>query len=143
MALDSRSCPMVSAAHTLHAISDEKALSLFKTIAVSKSNTDILMTKLKLTRKQYYSRMKMLVDVGLVKRGSGKYYLTSFGRIAYEFYTRIQNGVNNYWKIKAIDSFESSSDTIPKEERVNLINALLGNDNNNKLKRILVNIDIS
>jgi predicted transcriptional regulator len=82
---------MVSAAHTLHAISDEKALSLFKTIAVSKSNTDILMTKLKLTRKQYYSRMKMLVDVGLVKRGSGKYYLTSFGRIAYEFYTRIQN----------------------------------------------------
>ncbi len=46
----------------------------------------------------------------------------------------IEAGVNNYWKLKAIDSIQSSSD-IGEQERVKLIKSILGD---NRMERILV-----
>jgi hypothetical protein len=51
-------------------LSDKKAVSLFKTIATTsnkKNYTAMLITNLNLTRKQYYCRMQMMMDAGLVK----------------------------------------------------------------------------
>ena len=48
-------------------ISDEKALGLFKTIALAKPDSEILITKTQLSRKQYYSRMSGSMRSGLVK----------------------------------------------------------------------------
>lgn len=42
---------MLSTVNTLRSMSNEKTLSLFKTIAISKSDTDILITKLNPTCK--------------------------------------------------------------------------------------------
>jgi len=102
---------MVSTADTLNAMSDKKTLSLFKTIAISKGDTDILITKLKLTRKQYYSRMKTLMEVGLIRRRSGRYCLTSLGIVIYDSYIQIETALKYYWKLKAIDSLEVAYDT--------------------------------
>jgi hypothetical protein len=48
---------MVSVADAISAISNEKVLSLFKAIAFSENDcSSILITKLRLSRKQYYSK---------------------------------------------------------------------------------------
>jgi hypothetical protein len=121
-----------------NSISEKKSLALFNSIAIQRKDSKDLKTELQLTPKQYYSRMYVLMKAGLVKRERGKYCLTCLGKVTYNSYTSIQYAVDNYWKLKAIDSFEMSSDHISKDERVNMINALIGNDD--KIKAILFSI---
>jgi predicted transcriptional regulator len=119
---------MLSTVKTLRAMSNERTLSLFKTIAISKSDTDILITKLNLTRKEYYSRLKMLMEAGLIRKRSGRYCLTSFGIVIHDSYIKIETALKYYWKLKAIDSIMSStSSQLPHEERGRIIDALVDN----------------
>ena len=71
-----------SVANILHAISDDKSLVLFNTIAIDRS--DFLISKVNLTCKQYYSRMSNLIKSDLVSRKNKRYFLTSFGKIVYD-----------------------------------------------------------
>jgi len=117
----------MSRATILSTISEKKGSDIFKSIATATANTDILITKLKLTRKQYYSRMSNLVKLGLVKRQNGKYLLTSFGKVIYSSYlsleARIDAALDSYWKLKAMDSLEFPS----AEERNKVMSILIDN----------------
>jgi hypothetical protein len=128
---------MVSKTHILDAISDKKASNIFRRISSGKPNSDVLITQLRLTRKQYYSSMSRLTQTGLVKRQNGKYYLTAFGKVIHyayvNFETKIQDALTDYWKLKAIDSLEVSSGST--EERYNIISALLDNQ---EIKSVLI-----
>ena len=65
------------------AISEQESLKLFRIVATSTTNlyvTDILLSKTKLSRKQFYSRMSKLTKAGLIKRIQGKYTLTTLGK---------------------------------------------------------------
>lgn len=75
-----------------------------------------------------------MTRAGLVRRTNGKYVLTSFGKIVYESKITIENALNNYWKLKAIDSLEMSNE-LPKEERHKLIETLFDNQG---LKAVIV-----
>ncbi|MDQ4056598.1 MAG: hypothetical protein M3156_04180 [Thermoproteota archaeon] len=119
----------------LTAISDKESLELFRIIAINSEDSDGLRTKTTLTRKQYYSRLSRMMKAGLVKRKKGKHSLTAFGKVIYDAQTIIEKAVNNYWRLKAIDSLEVSND-LPEEERVKLIDSLL---DNNHIKEILYN----
>ena len=121
--------------HVLAAISDKHSLDLFRDIAGTDGDSDTLRAKLNLTRKQYYSRLSRMTKAGLVKRKNGKHSLTAFGKIVYDAQTTIEKAVNNYWKLKAVDSLEMS-DELPREERVKLIDNLL---DNKEIKEILYN----
>jgi predicted transcriptional regulator len=94
----------------LHAILDEKTWNIFNIIASSDSKSEILITRLKLTRKQYYSRMARLVQTGLAKRQKSRYLLTAFGKVIQDaemnFEIRIEDALKNYWKLKAIDTLQ-------------------------------------
>jgi hypothetical protein len=126
---------MISIADVLDTISDDKSLVLFNTIALSNSDgSDILISKLKLTRKQYYSRISKLVKVDLVVRRNRKYFLTSLGKIVYDAQKIIGNAVGDYWKLKAVDTLEIT-DQMPKEEYNEIINALIENE---KIKEGLI-----
>jgi hypothetical protein len=117
---------------SLKAISDDKSLVLFNTIALSSANTDSLISRLGLTRKQYYSRMSHLVKAGLIMRKNCKnYFLTSFGKLVYEAHVLIGEGTQNYWKLRAIDSVEMFS----AEERRRIIDTLI---ESNQIKNILL-----
>src|ERR687885_419967 len=120
-----RSC-MTSVVKTLKAISKEEALIVLKTIALGKIDGNIVRGKTKLTNKQYYSRMSALIKAGIVKRKSGRYNLTAFGKVVYDAQATIENATNNYWKLKAVDSIEIS-DELPKEERKKLLENLIDN----------------
>ena len=126
---------MISISDVLDTISDDKSLVLFNTIALSNSDgSDILISKLKLTRKQYYSRISKLVKVDLVVRRNRKYFLTSLGKIVYDAQKIIGNAVGDYWKLKAVDTLEIT-DQMPKEEYNKIINALIENE---KIKEGLI-----
>jgi hypothetical protein len=131
------SLKMEYVADIFSAISDDKSLLLFKTIAVSNSgSTGMLLTRFNLTRKQYYSRISGLVKANLVNRRDRKYFLTTFGKIVYETQTIIEAALRNYWKLKAIDGLNSDSDPMPKEEYDKVIDALIDNDRIKKGLRI-------
>lgn len=126
----------------LGALSDDKSLDLFKIIASvypieggELINTQLLISKVKLTRKQYYSRISALISSGLVKRSNGKYLLTSLGKVAYSVTALIDQAIHDHWKLKAVDALETkSSSGIPDEEREKIVDMLV---DNHELKRIL------
>src|ERR687885_2632476 len=119
--------------NVLKSISDDESLELFRSIASSDSDSESLRSRTKMTRKQYYSRMSRLMKAGLIKRKNGKHNLTAFGRVIYDTQITIENAINNYWKLKAIDSLEMSDD-LPVEERKKLIDNLI---ENNGIREIL------
>jgi len=113
-------------AQVFESLSDNVSLELFTTIAHESINSVILRNKIKITRKQYYSRLSKMMRAGLIKRSSGKLVLTAFGKIVNEVQTTVQNASKNQWKLRAIDSIELS-DELPKEERKKLLESLIDN----------------
>jgi hypothetical protein len=131
----------ISTVDILRALSDDKSLALFNMVAFTLSgDTSIVMSRLGITRKQYYSRMNQLISVGLVMRESGRYFLTSLGKVVYESHILIGQAIEDYWKLKAIDSIESSlpHDYPSAEERKRIIDVLIERDD---IKNILLNHD--
>ena len=124
---------MVSVCDTLSAISNDKSLVLFNTIALASGDSSILISRLNLSRKQYYSRMSDLTNAGLILRKNGKYFLTSFGKVVYEAQELIGKAVQHLSKLKAIDSIESEE--FPASELSKVIDTLI---NNSRIKEILI-----
>ena len=70
----------------------------------------------------------------MVQRIKGSFSLTNFGAVVYHAQLIIEAGINNYWKLKAIDSIQSSGQ-IGEEERLKLVKTIL---NDNTIESILV-----
>jgi predicted transcriptional regulator len=115
---------MVSISEIYDAICDDRALKLFDAIATNGGKSGHLSEQLDLSRKEYYSRMSRLIKTGMVKRKNGTHFLTAFGEIVYDAQVTIKKAVQSYWKLKAIDSIDSS-DEISEIERKNLLDTLL------------------
>ena len=114
----------------LKKISDDKALVLFNSIAVTNEDKYIPLKEMNLTTKQYYTRVSGLLDAGLVKRRKGKYSLTMLGKVVYQSQTIIGKTLAYYWKLKAIESLETSASGSyipPSEDIKQMINALIDN----------------
>jgi predicted transcriptional regulator len=108
-------------------------LALINTIALASGDSSILISRFILTRKQCYSRMSDMVNAGLITRKSGKYFLTSFGKVVYEAQELIGKAVQHFSKLKAIDSIESPE--FPASELSKLIDTRI---NNSQIKEILI-----
>ena len=128
MQTSQRQAPSISL--ILKKISDDKALVLFNSIAVTNEDKYIPLKEMNLTTKQYYTRVSGLLDAGLVKRHKGKYSLTMLGKVVYQLQTIIGKTLAYYWKLKAIESLEASTSDHyipPNEEITQMINALIDN----------------
>jgi predicted transcriptional regulator len=116
----------------LKKISDDRALTIFNSIAISDGHVHIRLREMNLSTKQYYSRLSGLMSAGLIRRDNGKYSLTLVGKIAYDALLNIGKALSYYWKLKAIESVEMSSSSLSgaglsKEELTQLINTLIDN----------------
>ena len=123
----------------LKKISDDKALTLFNSIAVSNGDRYIPLKEMNLTTKQYYSRVSGLLNAGLIKRHKGKYFLTLLGKVVYDCQLTIGKALTCHWKLKAIESIEMSASVksgIPEGELAKLIDTLI---DNRQIKDILMN----
>ena len=122
----------------LKKISDDKALTLFNSIAVSNGDRYIPLKEMNLTTKQYYSRVSGLLNAGLIKRNKGKYFLTLLGKVVYDCQLTIGKTLAYYWKLKAIESIEMSApvkSVTPEGELAQLVDTLI---DNHQIKGILM-----
>ena len=119
---------MISIVDILKSISDDKGLILFNTIALANGESEIQIRKMGLTSKQFYSRISKLTKADLIKRKYGRYSLTVLGRVVYEAHTTIGKALMYYWKLKAIESIETSpSFKLPKDDLAKLVDTLIDN----------------
>ena len=66
-----------------------------------------------------------MMAAGLIKRKSGRYYLTPFGKVIYCCIMIAKNALNNYYKLKCVEAIEDSE--FPNEEFSKLVDALIDN----------------
>jgi hypothetical protein len=117
---------IAAVADVFESLSDNISLGLFTAIAHESINGVVLRNKVKITRKQFYSRLSKMVDAGLIKRSDGKLIPTAFGRIVYHVQRTIEEASTDLWKLRAIDSLEIS-DNLPIEEHRKILESLIDN----------------
>jgi predicted transcriptional regulator len=126
---------MISIVDILSALSDDKAFILYNAIALGGDHdSKILIKNLGITPHQYYSRIRRITKVGLVKRENGKHLTTALGNVVYEAVSMVGIALNHYWVLKAIESFQSSAKPDSKEHISKLIDTLIDDP---KIKKIL------
>ena len=118
-----RSVPSIT--YILQKISDDKTLILLRNIAILDGRNHIPVGKMDLTTKQYYSRISGLMAAGLIKRNRGKYSLSCLGKVVYDVQLTIGRNLQNYWKLKAIESMQDSE--FPEQDFSKLVNSLIDN----------------
>ena len=116
--------PISEAVSILKAIANDIAYLLLKTIALNKGQ--MRLRKTGPSKKQYYTGLSALKKVGLIKKKSGEYTITAFGKIIYCIQLIIEEAFENRWKLMAVDSLETE-DAVPEEESVTFIDALIQN----------------
>jgi predicted transcriptional regulator len=126
--------------YILKQISDDRALILFNQIAISNGEHFVSLKEMNLTTKQYYSRISGLTKANLVRRHKGKYSLTLLGKIVYDAHLIIGKALNYYWKLNAIESIQTSSNGLPKEEILKLVDALI---DNHQVKEVITKLLVS
>jgi len=118
----------LTTAKVLRIIADEKSMGIFRTIFSSGGGGGIdsedLQGKTNLTRKEYYTRLASMVKAGLVMKTDGRYGLTAFGNVVFDSQLMVENGITNFWRLKAIDSLSISKE-LPKEEQQKVADKLL------------------
>lgn len=98
-----------------------------------KEGQTLSISGLNLTRKQFYSRLHALIVYNLVSKANGKYRLTSFGKVVFDWYVVLILAISKeYWKLKALDILASSG--IPDSERNQIMDSLVENE---KLKQFI------
>ena len=126
---------MISIIDILIALSDDKAFTLYNTIALGdRHNFKTLIKNMGITPHQYYSRILKITKAGLVKKENGEYVITALGNVVYEAVSMVGKALNHYWALKAIDSLQSSSEIDSKEHISKLIDTLV---NDPQIKKIL------
>jgi predicted transcriptional regulator len=96
-------------------------------LSVVREGQSLSIASLQLTRKQFYSRLHSLIICNLVSKANGKYRLTSFGKVVFDWHLVLLQALSEeYWKLKALDVLDSSG--IPDSERSKIMDALLKNE---------------
>jgi hypothetical protein len=133
---------MISTIDILSALSDDKALILFNTIALGKCyDFKTLIKSMGITQSQYYFRLRRITNMGLVKRENGKYRVTTLGNVVYEAVSMVGKALNYYWALNAIELVLSSSHAADSMEDKSMLTSMLIDRliDDNQLKKILTN----
>ena len=109
-------------------ISDDKSLILFNSVAHLNTKSELLISKLDMTRKQFYARMERLTRQDLIMRKGGQYHLTTLGKIIYHLQNTIGKAAElNQWKLRTIDTLVGEN-CMPSNELHILVDKLIEND---------------
>ena len=98
---------------------DPKTLELFETIkANGDTHTPVLISRMKMTRKQYYSRLTLLTHAGVICKKQMQYKVTSYGLIFAHAIELMKRAKENKWRLDALDC-------APVEHRDKVLEALI------------------
>jgi len=84
----------------LDTLRDPNGRDLFNSIATDRGSNDTFDYTVKITRKQYYSRLSKLIRADMIKRKGEKYVLTPFGEVIYAVQLEFEEAVHEHLKSK-------------------------------------------
>ena len=106
------------------ALGDKHSLTLFNKIATEPAAAPMFMKRLKLTKKQFYSRAHRLKMAGLIRRYRNEYMLTSLGKIVLHTHDLIGQAAREQWRYSLIDEMKD----VPKSKRKEIEDAVINNE---------------
>ncbi|MFZ1877241.1 MAG: hypothetical protein WAU25_09445 [Nitrososphaeraceae archaeon] len=117
----------VSTTNVLKRLSDYNTERVFETISTNDDlKPETLMAKLGLSKRQYYNRIRNLVEAGLIRRHKGKYKISSFGKVVLNLQRVAERTSQIHWKLEAIDNIKMSGKSIIAEiDYLKIIDILL------------------
>lgn len=109
----------------LDGLGGKETIDVFNSIAERDTTSSKLkILKKGLTKKQYYTRTRLLITLGLVKRKKGKFVITPFRMVVHKFLLDIDAAVKNMSKLKALDIIFSSTE-LQKDNKSELAKKIL------------------
>lgn len=125
----------------LKMVTNENTLKILNQIIDNNNNNNnykdgntLSLSKIGLTRKQFYTKLNELITRGIIKREKGKYYLTTFGKIVYdltfEYMRKLDSVIEDCWKFKALDLLDIS-DEFTNDEKRKIMEQLFNHINQN------------
>ena len=121
---------MVTESEVLRCISDEKCRDI---LTIIHEAGPLSITGLNLTRKQYYSRLRSILTCSLVRKKNGRYQLTSFGKVVFDWHLSLGEIISkDYWRLAAIDTLSHSG--MPDSDNIEIANSLIENE---QVRRLL------
>ncbi|MGC2427734.1 MAG: hypothetical protein WA421_11920 [Nitrososphaeraceae archaeon] len=78
-------------------------MNILNAIAKDVTNSENLMQLLNLTRKMYYDRSTRHLNIGLIRRKNGEFYLTSFGKLVHNSQLKIASALKHSSELRAIE----------------------------------------
>jgi DNA-binding HxlR family transcriptional regulator len=84
----------------------------------------------KLSKKQFYTKLKRLCNTGLVEKREDAYYrTTTLGSLLYNGHVKtLEDALTNIWQLKAIDILKTRQD-FPADRRESIIDAIVKGSN--------------
>jgi predicted transcriptional regulator len=80
-----------------------------------------------LSKKQFYVRLKRLLDMGFIEKRNSVYRTTTFGSLIYNSQIKtVENILANYWNLKAVDILKSRQD-FPSSQKEKVIEEIIQN----------------
>jgi predicted transcriptional regulator len=80
-----------------------------------------------ISKKQFYTRLKRLRDLGVIEKHNSLYRTTTFGSLIYNGQIKaLEDILANYWNLKAVDVLKSRQD-FPLREKEKLIEEMIQN----------------
>jgi hypothetical protein len=107
-------------------LADRHSLNIIK-MAYLGLKSSSMSHKGNISKKQFYSRLKRLRDIGVIEKRNSVYRTTTFGSLIYNGQIKaLEDIIANYWNLKAVDILKSRQD-FPLREKEKLIEEMIQN----------------
>lgn len=107
----------------LAALSHEDSLKLFIAAKAGITSSTQTINALNLTQKRYYTRLRALMQVGLIERRDTGYYLTTLGKVCYSLGEGFRHAITCHDRLELADRVQQTS-TLSMDESQQIIDAL-------------------
>ena len=109
-------------------LSDNTSVNLMKTAYAGRLTSSNYVGKL--SKKQFYTKLKRLCNTGLVEKREDAYYrTTTLGSLVYNGHVKtLEDALTNFWQLKAIDILKTRED-FPADRKESIIDAIVKGSN--------------
>jgi predicted transcriptional regulator len=115
-----------SAEEVFRVLADRHSLNIVR-MAYFGLKSSSMNYKSNISKKQFYSRLKRLRNMGIIEKRNSVYKTTTFGSLIYNGQINaLENIIANYWNLKAVDVLKAKQD-FPLREKEKLIEEMIQN----------------
>ena len=109
-------------------LSDNTSVNLMKTAYAGRLTSSNYVGKL--SKKQFYTKLKRLCNTGLVEKREDAYYrTTTLGSLVYNGHVKtLEDALTNFWQLKAIDILKTRED-FPADRKESIIDEIVKGSN--------------